>query len=642
MSGVVSPSFLNLEGLHVFITGAAGGIGQRAVQEFLDQGCKVTAYDLRPFEIPDTIGESYARLNVQRGDISDEESIRSGIALAVKRFGPINILIANAGITDESHDYPIWELPLETWEKTYSVNVRGTFLTIKHFLHAARTAQQTLGKELDNLAIVVTGSETGVFGQEGHAEYASGKAGLQYGLVKSVKNEIVRLNSRARINAVAPGWVDTPMIEGRLDDPKELWGEAQATVPLKKIAKPEDVARTMAFLASHRAAGHITGQCLSVDGGMEGRLLWKESNPSNPNRSPETTSLAPNQSIPRHLSPPKRNKIRVAVSIDLDAVSGWLGTGHHPDNILADYSAGFFAAKVGVPRLLRMLTKLNIADRCTWFIPGHSAESFPDEAAQVVASGAEIGLHGYAHEGAYQMTVQQERDVLVKCIDIATKLTGKKPAGYRAPLYQLRESTLDLLEEFGFEYGAATSPSPPTPPPLQIIRHATDSLRFATILTIKTDASLTDHDCHPFFAPRRPPLQPVDFSKPASTWMHPIPASDASANADRRPLVCVPCNWYMEDMTPMQFLPHTPNSHGYTDVRVIENLWRDRFLWIRENEVEPIFPVLMHPDTSGMAHVIGMVERLLRWVQGWGDEVEFCQTGEIARWFREKEMKKAT
>jgi hypothetical protein len=210
----------------------------------------------------------------------------------------------------------------------------------------------------------------------------------------------------------------------------------------------------MAFLASHRAAGHITGQCLSVDGGTEGRLLWKESNPSNP----ETTSLAQIQTIPRSLPPPKRNKIRVAVSIDLDAVSGWLGTGDHPDNILADYSAGFFAAKVGVPRLLRMLKKLNIADRCTWFVPGHSAESFPDEVAQVVASGAEIGLHGYAHEGAYQMTPQQERDVLVKCIDIATKLTGKKPAGYRAPLYQLRESTLDLLEEFGFEYGVHPCP----------------------------------------------------------------------------------------------------------------------------------------------------------------------------------------
>lgn len=131
------------------------------------------------------------------------------------------------------------------------------------------------GHELDNLAIVVTGSECGKFGQAGHAEYASGKAGLQYGLIRGVKNEIVRLNSKARINAVTPGWVDTPLIEGRLDDPQEMWTEAQATVPLRKIAQPEDVARAMAFLASHRAAGHITGECLSVDGGMEGRVVWK-------------------------------------------------------------------------------------------------------------------------------------------------------------------------------------------------------------------------------------------------------------------------------------------------------------------------------------------------------------------------------
>lgn len=94
----------------------------------------------------------------------------------------------------------------------------------------------------------------------------------------------------------------------------------------------------------------------------------------------------------------------------------------------------------------------------------------------------------------------------------------------------------------------------------------------------------------------------------------------------------------MEDMTPMQYLPHVNNSHGYVDVRVIENLWRDRFLWIRENEGEPVFPILMHPDTSGMGQVIGMLERMLKWLKGRGDEVEFCQTGEIARWWREKEL----
>lgn len=121
----------------------------------------------------------------------------------------------------------------------------------------------------------MTGSECGKFGQAGHADYASGKAGLQYGLVPTVKNEMVRLNRRARINAVAPGWVNTDLIGDRLDDPRELYYEAQATVPLRKIAEPKDVAKTVAFLASHNASGHMSGQCLSVDGGMEGRVVWR-------------------------------------------------------------------------------------------------------------------------------------------------------------------------------------------------------------------------------------------------------------------------------------------------------------------------------------------------------------------------------
>jgi len=102
-------------------------------------------------------------------------------------------------------------------------------LTIKHFLLSVKAYQEEEQTELENVSIVLTGSETGKFGQEGHAEYASGKAGLQYGLVRGVKNEMVRLNSMARINAVAPGWVDTPLIGDRLHDPKEMWAECQAT-----------------------------------------------------------------------------------------------------------------------------------------------------------------------------------------------------------------------------------------------------------------------------------------------------------------------------------------------------------------------------------------------------------------------------
>lgn len=101
-------------------------------------------------------------------------------------------------------------MPLDVWEKTYQVNVRGTFLTIKHFLRAARTAQQSLGKELENLAIVMMDTS----GQEGHGVY---------GLVRGVKNEIVRLNSKGRINAVAPALI------GKSDDQGETWAEAQAT-----------------------------------------------------------------------------------------------------------------------------------------------------------------------------------------------------------------------------------------------------------------------------------------------------------------------------------------------------------------------------------------------------------------------------
>ena len=229
-------------------------------------------------------------------------------------------------------------------------------------------------------------------------------------------------------------------------------------MPLRKIAQPHDVACTMAFLASHRAAGHISGECISVDGGMEGRVVWKESDIVMKAASIETPSiLMDNQKLPSSTTSPacpsKKRQIKVALSVDFDAVSGWLGTGTHPENNMADYSAGIFAGKVGVVRLVKLLKKLGIADKMTWFIPGHSMETFPEETQTIVQSGCEVALHGYSHEGAGQMDEKQEKDVIVRCIELATKLTGRKPVGWRAPLYQIRESTFTMLEELGFEYG---------------------------------------------------------------------------------------------------------------------------------------------------------------------------------------------
>ncbi|CAK7238433.1 hypothetical protein SEUCBS140593_010683 [Sporothrix eucalyptigena] len=312
---------------------------------------------------------------------------------------------------------------------------------------------------------------------------------------------------------------------------------------------------------------------------------------------------------------PKKKTAKIALSVDFDAVSHWLGTGCHKDNNMADYSSGIFAGQVGVYRLLDLFQKHGIADKVTWFIPGHTVETFPEAAQAVQASGAEIGLHGYAHEGIYQMTEEQEKDVLVKCIDVATKLVGKKPRGYRAPMYTIRETTVKLLREHGFLY----------------------------------NSSLMHHDSQPYFTPSDPPIQPIDFAQPAASWLHPASIAPQTYPDDGvHPLVELPCGWYNEDMMPMMYLPHLHNSMGYVSTRVVEQMWRDKFTWLWEQHAgrdggDFVFPLLVHPDVSGLAHIIGMVDRFLGWLRGFPGAVEFCTCEDIAgAWLAEQTKIKET
>lgn len=351
-----------------------------------------------------------------------------------------------------------------------------------------------------------------------------------------------------------------------------------------------------------------------VNGGMPTDCEYEILDETSPIPAPEASTSLVTQSVPRGLAQPPRRRVKVALSFDFDAVSHWLGTGCHPDNNMADYSSGIFAGRVGAIRLLNMLQKFDIANKVTWFIPGHTMETFPSTVQKVVESGAEIGLHGYSHEGIYQMTLEQERDVLEKCIEVATKLCGKKPRGYRAPMYTIRETTVELLRKHEFLY----------------------------------DTSLMHHDSQLYFTPSDPPIKTIDFSKDASSWLHPTPLGSEGYPTGQHPLVEIPCGWYNEDMMPLQYLPHLANSNGYVSTRVVEQMWKDKFMWLWENGKEGtqsadfIFPILMHPDTSGMAHIIGMSERVVTWLKSWGDSVEFCTHEEIAReWLAEQKAKVA-
>ena len=114
----------------------------------------------------------------------------------------------------------------------------------------------------------------GHVGEAGHGDYATAKSGVMHGLLTTLKNEIPRIAPRGRINAVCPGWTMTPMA-AKFADNKNAMRRALQTIPLRKFGKPSDIAAAVVFLSSHELAGHITGQLLFVDGGMEGRVLYQ-------------------------------------------------------------------------------------------------------------------------------------------------------------------------------------------------------------------------------------------------------------------------------------------------------------------------------------------------------------------------------
>jgi 3-oxoacyl-[acyl-carrier protein] reductase len=255
-----------LRGKRVLVTGASGGIGSACAREFAAEGSRVALHFHEGRERAEALSEELGGAPIFRADLRSEEEVDELFRSSVEELGGLDVCAAVAGKWP-AEDVPVWQLPLERWEETLRGNLTATYLTARAFLREVeRNGQGNL---------VMIGSTAGLFGEAGHADYAAAKSAVVHGLLLSLKNEVARIAPLGRVNAVCPGWTESPMTRTALTDP-ELVHRLTRTMPMRKVARPEDVARQVVVLASDELSGHVTGQVVTVAGGMEGRVVHPE------------------------------------------------------------------------------------------------------------------------------------------------------------------------------------------------------------------------------------------------------------------------------------------------------------------------------------------------------------------------------
>lgn len=235
------------------ITGAAQGIGLATAEAFSREGATVVLADLKPEAVQDAVRRCQALGAQAEGhtlDVTDRARVDAVVAEVLARHGRIDVLVNNAGITQDAR---LQKMSLEQFDRVIDVNLRGVF-------HCAQAVADAMVRQGQGV-ILNASSVVGLYGNFGQTNYAASKFGV-IGFTKTWARELGPKG--IRVNAVAPGFIETPIL-GSVPD--KVLSELRARVPLQRLGRPEEIASVYAFLASEDAS-YVNGAVIEVSGGM--------------------------------------------------------------------------------------------------------------------------------------------------------------------------------------------------------------------------------------------------------------------------------------------------------------------------------------------------------------------------------------
>ncbi|KIJ25362.1 hypothetical protein M422DRAFT_193561 [Sphaerobolus stellatus SS14] len=259
---------VRLKDINILVTSAAGMIDLAIAQLFLEQGTKVVAHYNITLSTLQPLQEKYvSQLILVQANLTSESAVSALFEQLTTIYNfQTQILVLNHGYWPTT-DVPMVDMTLEQWESTTAINLTSNFILAKGYLKELWNWTES---QKEFCVDYISGKYGGKVGEANHSDYAVAKSAMMYRFTLSLKNEIVNIAPRGRVNCVAPGWVKTAVAKEALDHALILILFLRNRTPLKKFARPEHVTHQIVILASPILSGHISREVVVVAGGMEG------------------------------------------------------------------------------------------------------------------------------------------------------------------------------------------------------------------------------------------------------------------------------------------------------------------------------------------------------------------------------------